>query len=85
MKNVLLFLLGVVMVIAISSTTVSIMTVKPIKPIVTEVKSFRNIMLLEKDIKEYIDLKVKQGYIVKSVAMMDDDSWSKAIVVMEKY
>lgn len=40
---------------------------------------------MESEVKSYIDEMVKKGYVVKSVAMMDDESWSKGIVVMEKY
>lgn len=84
-QNILLFLLGVFATISIAATSGAITVVKPDKPIITEVKSFRNMAFIEKDIKSYIDTKVKEGFIVKSVAMMDDESWSKAIIVMEKY
>ena len=59
--------------------------VKPIRPITVEVQAFRTIYGLETEMKNYIDSKVKQGYIVKSVSMMDDETMSKAIVVVEKY
>jgi hypothetical protein len=59
--------------------------VKPVRPITVEVKAFRTIYGLETEMKNYIDSKVKQGYIVKSVSMMDDETMSKAIVVVEKY
>lgn len=51
----------------------------------TVVKSFRSMFGMESEVKSYIDEMVKKGYVVKSVAMMDDESWSKGIVVMEKY
>jgi hypothetical protein len=86
MKNTITsFLLGILTIISIGAVTNSINIVQPKKPIHTEVKSFRAMYYLEKDIKEYIDQKVKEGYIVKSVAIMDDETYSKGIVVMEKY
>jgi hypothetical protein len=35
--------------------------------------------------RQWIEDRVKEGYVVKSVAMMDDETFSKGIVVMEKY
>lgn len=78
------FLIGLLIPVLISSTTTP-QEVKPAKPIVTEVKSMRAVMGLESDVKRYIDEKTKQGYIIKSVALMDDETWSKAIIVVEKY
>jgi hypothetical protein len=86
MKNTITsFLLGVLSIVSIGAVTNTFTIVQPQRPKITEVKSFRAAYYLEKDIKEYLDMKVKEGYIVKSVAMMDDDNWSKAIVVVEKY
>jgi hypothetical protein len=79
------FLLGVLSIISIGAVTNTFTIVQPQRPKVTEVKSFRAMYYLEKDIKEYIDQKVKEGFIVKSVTMMDDETYSKGIVVMEKY
>lgn len=85
MKNTFYIILGIALVILTSATTASIMTVKPATPKSTIVKSFRSMYGLEKDIEEFTKEKIKQGYIVKSVALMDDDSMSKGIVVLEKY
>jgi len=86
MKNQIIpFLLGGLIFISIAASTSNFMVVQPAKPTVTVVQSFRTIYGLEKDIKNYIDAMVKQGYIVKEVVMMDDENWSKGIVVMEKY
>ena len=83
--NIVSFLLGVVSVLFIAAGADTFQVVQPKKPTVVEVKSFRTMVGMESDIKKYIDEKVKDGYIVKSVAMMDDETWSKAIVVVEKY
>lgn len=85
MKQVFYFMLGVSMVVLTSAATVNIMTVKPSTPKTTIVKSFRTMYGLEQEMEEFTREKVKQGYIVKSVAMMDDESMSKGIVVLEKY
>jgi hypothetical protein len=86
MKNQIIpFLVGGLIFISIAASTSNFMVVQPAKPTVTVVQSFRTIYGLEKDIKNYIDAMVKQGYIVKEVVMMDDENWSKGIVVMEKY
>jgi hypothetical protein len=84
-NNILSFLLGVMCVLFIAASSDTFQIVQPKKPTITEVKSFRSMMGLESDIRQYIEQKVKDGYIVKSVAMMDDETWSKAIVVVEKY
>jgi hypothetical protein len=83
--NITSFLLGVLSIISIGAVTNTFNIVQPQKPIHTDVKSFRAMLGMENDIKKYIDQKVKEGYIVKSVTMMDDETWSKGIVVMEKY
>jgi len=86
MKNqIVSFLLGGLIFLSIAASTANFMVVQPAKPVVTEVKAFRTFVGMENDIKTYIDAKVKQGYIVKSVAIMDDETFSKGIVVMEKY
>jgi hypothetical protein len=86
MKNNLLpFILGCAFILLISAQGNLTQIFQPKKPTIVEVKSFRTMFFIEKDIKNYIDQKVKEGFIVKSVAMMDDEDWSKAIVVMEKY
>lgn len=85
MKNLFYFIAGVFFITLISVTTVSVMTVKPAVPKSTIVKSFRTMYRMEDDIEEYINTMVKDGYVVKSVAMMNDGSRSNGIVVVEKY
>lgn len=85
MKNFFYFIAGVCFITLISATTVSIMTVKPMTPKVTIVEDFRTTYGLEKEMKHFIQSKVKEGFVVKSTAMMDDESTSKGIVVLEKY
>lgn len=85
MKNLFYFIAGVFFITLISTTTVSVMTVKPAVPKSTIVKTFRTMYRMEDDIEEYINTMVKDGYVVKSVAMMNDGSRSNGIVVVEKY
>ncbi|MEO0037329.1 MAG: hypothetical protein RIQ59_540 [Bacteroidota bacterium] len=85
MKNTIYFIAGILFTALISATTVTIMNVKPVTPKVTIVKSFRTMYGLENDILKFTTEKVRQGYIVKSIAMMDDESISKGVVVLEKY
>lgn len=85
MKNLFYFIAGVFFITLISATTVSVMTVKPAVPKSIIVKSFRTMYGMEADIEEYINTMVKNGYVVKSVAMMNDGSRSNGIVVVEKY
>lgn len=82
--KILLATLVVLATLSIAATT-AVTIVQPQRPSVTIVKDFRAIYGLEKDMKAYIDEKVSEGYIVKSVSMMDDETFSKGIVVMEKY
>jgi hypothetical protein len=74
-------MLGIVIVILTSATTVSVMTVKPAKPKGTIVFT---IDYGQRSVKEAINNYIRQGYIVKSVAGTSryEDTW---IVVMEKY
>lgn len=86
MKNYILsFILGVTFTILVAAGTQSITISQPAMPKQVFTKSFRAVYGLENDIKEFIDQKVKEGWIVKSVAMMDDETLSKGIVVLEKY
>lgn len=85
MKNLFYFIAGVLFITLISATTVSIMTVKPATPKATIVKDFRAVYGLEQEMRTFILSKVKEGYIVKSVSMMDDETFSKGIIVLEKY
>ena len=78
-------MLGAALMLCIAATTQTLTTTQPATPKAVVVQDFRVIFGLEKDIKKFIDQKVKEGYIVKSVSMMDDETVSKGIVVMEKY
>ncbi len=60
-------------------------TVSQNQPKQTLTVTYRAMFGLEDDLKKSIDSHVKQGWVVKSVALMDDDTWSKGIVVFEKY
>lgn len=85
MKNLFYFIAGVFFVTLISAGTVSVMTVKPQTPKSTIVKPIRAMFGIEEDIANYVKAMVKQGYVVKSIAIIDDESWSKGVIVMEKY
>ena len=86
MRNKIIpFLLGCLVFMSIAASTDTFMTVKPMKPKFTLVKSFRSMYFIENEVKTYIESKIKEGYIVKSISMIDDNNWSKGIVVMEKY
>ena len=85
MKNIFYFIGGVFFITLISATTVSVMTVKPQVPKSTIVKPIRAMFGIENDIADFVKEKVKQGYVVKSIAIIDDESWSKGVIVMEKY
>ena len=84
-NNILSFILGCTLIVFVSAQGNLTQVFAPKTPKAVVVKSFRAYVYIEREMKEYIDQKVKEGYIVKSVAMMDDQTWSKAIVVMEKY
>lgn len=84
-NNILSFILGCILIVFVSAQGNLTQVFAPKTPKAVVVKSFRTYAYLEKEMKEYIDQKVKEGYIVKSVAMMEMETWSKGIVVMEKY
>lgn len=75
MKNAFYFIAGILFVTLISATTVSVMTVRPVKPKYT--------VYLEHAGKETVDKYLKQGYIIKIVAKGDEFYY--ATVVLEKY
>jgi hypothetical protein len=87
MKTVLITIASIlVFVLVMAASTQQPTTVcVPAHPKATIVKSFRSLMCLEGDMRQWIEDRVKEGYVVKSVAMMDDETFSKGIVVMEKY
>lgn len=85
MKNTFYFMLGIVLVILTSATTVSVMTVKPAKPKLTLVKSFLSEIGSEQ-VAEYIKNQVKNGYILKSVEGANNGKYQSTwIIVMERY
>jgi len=84
-KQLLSFLLGGFVFVCVAAGTTDIMTVKPATPKQTVVKEFRAMFGLENDVAKYVKEKVKEGYIVKSVMIWDDETWSKGVIVMEKY
>lgn len=56
-----------------------------VKPKQTVVKSFRTMAYIENEITTYINEMTAKGYVVKSVAMSEDEDRAKAIVVLELY
>lgn len=85
MKQLMNVILGLLLVMLISATTVKIMTVKPAKPRYTQIKYFCNEYNAE-NIAYYIEIKIAKGWILKEVeAANDSQSLSTWIVVMEKY
>lgn len=85
MKNVLYFLAGVMFIMLVSATTVSVMTVKPQMPKETLVKAFRDRLNIEENVSKFIISKAHEGYIVKTVTMTDDGYQQRAIIILEKY
>lgn len=84
-KIILSAVVGGLLTLSIAAGTVSVMTVKPATPRLTIVKPFRAMFSIEKDIAEFVKQKTAEGYIVKSIAIIDDETWSKGVVVLEKY
>jgi hypothetical protein len=85
MKNTILsIILGMFIAISIQATT-GIMSVKPVKPKSTIVKSFRAVYQIEQEIEDYTKAQIKNGYIVKCLSISEDESRSKAVLIMEKY
>lgn len=84
-QNLLFFALGLLLTIAISSTTISMMTIKPAKP--TAVVAFYG----DADVTQSKILKyTREGYIVKSLSMASSGSsvitgYRTVFVVMERY
>jgi hypothetical protein len=85
MKNIFYFILGICLIVLTSATTYSVMTIKPVTPKSVIVKPIRAMFGIEKDIAKFVEQKVKEGYIVKSISIIDDENWSKGVIVMEKY
>lgn len=79
MKNILHFLLGILVIIGVSATTVTVMTVKPANPKMVLIKSFTYVSETENFIKDGY----KRGYILKG--MYNNGTTRDVSVVMEKY
>lgn len=86
MKPITTFLLGIAFTLLISTTTVSIMTVKPAIPKYTITQPFWGSYGIEKNITEFIKENVRKGYIVKAVTLdSEENGYQRGVVVMEKY
>lgn len=83
-QNLLFFALGLLLTIAMSSTTISMMTIKPAKP--TAVVAFYGDA---SDTQSKILKYTREGYIVKSVASSagasNSTNFRTVFVVMERY
>jgi hypothetical protein len=86
-NNILIFLLGVFVTISIAATVpnTGLLTVKPAIPKSVIIKPIRTMSGIEIIITNYVKSMVSQGYIVKSISIIDDENFSKGVVVMEKY
>lgn len=81
--NILSFLLGVFVILSISSTTFDIKQYQPKHPKYIVVQNFEGANI-SNDIKIFIIKYSKQGYITKSVSLTGT-SYGYGIVIMEKY
>lgn len=80
MKNLLYLFLGIFAVIAISATTVNVMTVKPAIPKVVLVDGFEG----NKEVIKFVRNGYEKGYQLKHI-YTPNSSYYRYIVVMEKY
>ena len=78
MKNTIYLILFIIGMILTSSTTVSVMTIRPDKPKSIVVDSIHRL-----DIQNFTYKYFKKGYIIKNVTSPNDSGM--CIVVMEKY
>jgi len=81
------FVTALALIVMANTKTVGLSQVMtyPGRPSSVIVQDFREMYGIESDIKKFVISKVKEGYIVKSIAIIDDENWSKGVVVMEKY
>lgn len=79
-KTILGAILVLALMVLVSATTVSVMTVKPAKPVEVFTDWYAISSSLTSDIKKYH----KMGYVVKTVTSGGGEG-SKYILVMEKY
>lgn len=85
-KELLTFLLGAAVMLCFAyKINEERVYVIPERPVSVIVQDFRTTFGLEKEMKQFIESKIREGYQVKSVAIMDDENWSKGIVVMERW
>lgn len=88
LSNVMSFMLGMIVAVLLAAGTSNMYEMVSTKPEVPKqvlVQSFRSMGYMEDEVKKFIDAKTKEGWIVKSVSMMEDEDRSKGIVVLEKY
>lgn len=79
MKNLIFLLIGIISMIAISATTVSVMTVKPAQPKGSLVKYFRFV----DDTPNYILKGYERGYKLQGI--YNNAYTNGVVVIMERY
>lgn len=80
------FMVTCILVTIVAANSIETTTiVVPATPKKTVTLALRSMMGIENEIKSKIDVYTSQGYIVKVVAISEDESTAKAIVVLEKY
>lgn len=80
MKNVLFFLLGLILMVGVSATTVSVMTIKPATP-VTTVAFTESSTEAPAKILNYSN----KGFVVVDMAGVGSGSYRQVTVVMARY
>ena len=87
-KQILSFLAGAIIIILLAATPqIQSVVFKPQRPASVYVQEFGHSEHVAQDICEYINRKLKEGYIVKSITMCGTsyNGGETGIVVMEKY
>lgn len=80
MKTTIKYLLALALIVLVSSTTVSVMTVKPAKPVSVLIENFK----YSSYAKDFIAKGVRSGYQLKYIQTNSNDAYNW-LVVMEKY
>lgn len=83
MKNIFFFILGAMFITLVSFGTG--INVTSVSPKLTLVKSFHSKYNIQDDIVSYVKENVRNGYVVKTIAISEYEDWQRAVVVMEKY